>query len=71
LPIASTIYGSSECHLGVPLGVNLRSMCHPSEVSYTIMPNMAYLEFLPLDGGNAGADGASQLVELTGVEAGR
>jgi auxin responsive GH3 family protein len=66
LPIASTTYGSSECHFGV----NLQPVCDPSEVSYTIMPNMAYFEFLPLDAaGND--DGASQLVELTGVEAGR
>uniref|UniRef100_K3YCX6 Uncharacterized protein n=1 Tax=Setaria italica TaxID=4555 RepID=K3YCX6_SETIT len=64
LPIASTIYGSSECFFGI----NLRPMCDPSEVSYTIMPNMAYFEFLPLDGD--GGD-ASQLVELAGVELGR
>ncbi|CAL4925530.1 unnamed protein product [Urochloa decumbens] len=44
LPIVSTIYGSSECYIGL----NLQPMVDPSEVSYTVMPNMAYLEFLPL-----------------------
>ncbi|TVU10353.1 hypothetical protein EJB05_43877, partial [Eragrostis curvula] len=65
LPVASTLYASSECHMGI----NLRPMCHPSEVSYTIMPNMAYFEFLPVDGD--GDDESSQLVELARVEAGR
>ncbi|CAL4989761.1 unnamed protein product [Urochloa decumbens] len=66
LPVISDIYGSSECYFGI----NLRPMCDPYEVSYTIMPNMAYFEFLPMDGGGDGDD-ASQLVELAGVEAGR
>uniref|UniRef100_A0A0E0LMK7 Uncharacterized protein n=1 Tax=Oryza punctata TaxID=4537 RepID=A0A0E0LMK7_ORYPU len=63
LPIVSTSYASSECFFGI----NLRPMCDPSEVSYTIMPNMAYFEFLPV--GEA-AD-ARSLVELAGVEIGR
>ncbi|CAD6268862.1 unnamed protein product [Miscanthus lutarioriparius] len=65
LPIVSTAYFSSECSIGI----NLRPMCDPSEVSYTIMPNMAYFEFLPTD--NDDATAASQLVELPRVEAGR
>ncbi|XP_075504848.1 putative indole-3-acetic acid-amido synthetase GH3.1 [Primulina tabacum] len=43
LPKACTMYASSECYFGL----NLNPMCNPSEVSYTIMPNMAYFEFLP------------------------
>ncbi|KAK6121474.1 hypothetical protein DH2020_044782 [Rehmannia glutinosa] len=42
LPIVSINYGSSECFSGI----NLNPMCKPSEISYTIMPNMAYFEFL-------------------------
>jgi auxin responsive GH3 gene family len=65
--VASFLYASSECYFGL----NLRPMCDPSDVSYTLMPNMAYFEFLPTDtDGGDGAD-ASQLVELAGVEAGR
>ena len=65
LPFVSTAYFSSECSIGI----NLRPMCDPSEVSYTVMPNMAYFEFLPTD--NDDATAASQLVELPRVEAGR
>ncbi|RLM70235.1 putative indole-3-acetic acid-amido synthetase GH3.8 [Panicum miliaceum] len=64
LPIAFTKYVSSEC----PLGLNLHPMCDPSEVSYTILPNLAYFEFLPTDGAAATA---AELVELADVEAGR
>ncbi|KAK6147881.1 hypothetical protein DH2020_018793 [Rehmannia glutinosa] len=45
LPIVSINYGSSECFSGI----NLNPMCKPSEISYTIMPNMAYFEFLPYE----------------------
>ncbi|CAM0957784.1 unnamed protein product [Alopecurus aequalis] len=65
LPTVSSIYGSSECYFGL----NLNPMCDPSEVSYTIMPNMGYFEFLPVDA--AAAADASQLVDLARVEAGR
>jgi auxin responsive GH3 family protein len=37
-------------------------MCDPSEVSNTIMPNMAYFEFLPLDA--AGDDAGRELLVL-------
>lgn len=43
LPLACTMYASSECYFGL----NLKPMSKPSEVSYTIMPNMAYFEFMP------------------------
>ncbi|KAI8523015.1 hypothetical protein RHMOL_Rhmol13G0041800 [Rhododendron molle] len=41
--VASTSYGSSECYVGL----NLNPICDPSLVIYTIMPNMAYFEFIP------------------------
>jgi auxin responsive GH3 family protein len=68
IPIVSTIYGSSECYFGL----NLQPMSggDPAEASYTIMPNMAYFEFLPTDAASD-ATAASQLVELARVEAGR
>ncbi|KAG8642667.1 hypothetical protein MANES_12G109300v8 [Manihot esculenta] len=43
LPMASTLYASSECYCGL----NLKPMCKPSDICYTIMPNMGYFEFLP------------------------
>ncbi|CAL4904375.1 unnamed protein product [Urochloa decumbens] len=67
LPIVSRIYASSEC----ALGINLRPMCDPTEVSYTIMPNMAYFEFLPVAVEEEDSGDARQLVELARVEAGR
>ncbi|CAN6284376.1 unnamed protein product [Urochloa humidicola] len=66
LPMACTMYASSECYFGL----NLRPMCHPSEVTYTIMPNMGYFEFLLVDD-EASGDAAEQLVELARVEVGR
>ncbi|CAN6312268.1 unnamed protein product [Urochloa humidicola] len=71
LPMACTMYASSECYFGL----NLQPMCHPSEVTYTIMPNMGYFEFLPVDEATgqapAGDAAAHQLVDLARVEAGR
>ncbi|KAJ0988724.1 hypothetical protein J5N97_007080 [Dioscorea zingiberensis] len=45
LPLVSTMYGSSECYFGI----NLKPLSSPSGVSYTLLPNMAYFEFLPVD----------------------
>ncbi|XP_052203923.1 indole-3-acetic acid-amido synthetase GH3.17 [Diospyros lotus] len=44
LPLVSTMYGSSECYLGI----NLEPLCKPCDVSYTLLPNMAFFEFLPV-----------------------
>ncbi|KAG7571860.1 GH3 family [Arabidopsis suecica] len=63
LPMACTMYASSESYFGI----NLKPMCKPSEVSYTIMPNMAYFEFLP----HEVPTGKSELVELADVEVGK
>ncbi|XP_047051849.1 indole-3-acetic acid-amido synthetase GH3.8-like [Lolium rigidum] len=69
LPMVSISYASSECFFGV----NLRPLCDPSEVSYTIMPNLAYFEFLPVDDDDQEeGDGVpAVLVDLARVEAGR
>ncbi|XP_076910865.1 indole-3-acetic acid-amido synthetase GH3.6-like [Bidens hawaiensis] len=45
LPLVCTMYASSECYFGV----NLNPLCSPSEVAYTIIPTMAYFEFLPVN----------------------
>ncbi|CAH8345008.1 unnamed protein product [Eruca vesicaria subsp. sativa] len=65
LPMACTMYASSESYFGI----NLKPMCKPSEVSYTIMPNMAYFEFLPHE--HDGAADETELVELADVEVGK
>lgn len=68
LPLACTMYASSECYFGL----NLNPMCKPAEVSYTIMPNMAYFEFLPHDPATASLKTAySELVDLVDVEVGK
>ncbi|XP_062089772.1 probable indole-3-acetic acid-amido synthetase GH3.1 [Humulus lupulus] len=68
LPLACTMYASSECYFGL----NLNPMCKPAEVSYTIMPNMAYFEFLPHDPKTASSRVVdSELVDLVDVEVGK
>ncbi|XP_052157375.1 probable indole-3-acetic acid-amido synthetase GH3.4 [Oryza glaberrima] len=47
LPLACTMYASSECYFGL----NLNPMCKPSEVAYTLIPTMCYFEFLPVNSG--------------------
>ncbi|XP_065013205.1 indole-3-acetic acid-amido synthetase GH3.8-like [Musa acuminata AAA Group] len=67
LPMACTMYASSECYFGL----NLKPICDPSEVSYTIMPNMAYFEFLPHGGDGLSMGDKAQLVDLADVEVGK
>ncbi|KAL6975341.1 hypothetical protein U1Q18_024136 [Sarracenia purpurea var. burkii] len=50
LPLVCTMYASSECYFGV----NLKPLCKPSDVSYTLIPTMAYFEFLPVQRNNNG-----------------
>lgn len=45
LPLLSTMYASSECYFGI----NLTPLSAPEDVCYTLLPNMAYFEFLPVD----------------------
>ncbi|KAK4378481.1 hypothetical protein RND71_000343 [Anisodus tanguticus] len=65
LPKACTMYAASECYFGL----NLNPMCKPSEVSYTIMPNMGYFEFLPHD--PTATSSPTNLVDLVDVEVGK
>ncbi|XWS46683.1 hypothetical protein CRYUN_Cryun14cG0088900 [Craigia yunnanensis] len=44
LPLVCTMYASSECYFGV----NLKPLCDPAEVAFTLLPNMGYFEFSPL-----------------------
>lgn len=69
LPMACTMYASSECYFGL----NLNPICRPSEVSYTIMPNMAYFEFLPHEPADSFGLTSSdpQPVDLVDVEVGK
>lgn len=70
LPLACTMYASSECYFGL----NLNPMSKPSEVSYTIMPNMAYFEFLPHEPNAnrfSSRDLPLKLVDLVDVEVGK
>ncbi|XP_030532648.2 putative indole-3-acetic acid-amido synthetase GH3.9 [Rhodamnia argentea] len=46
LPLVCTMYASSECYFGV----NLRPLCDPHDVVFTLLPNMGYFEFIPLGG---------------------
>ncbi|CAN1239425.1 Indole-3-acetic acid-amido synthetase GH3.6 [Linum grandiflorum] len=59
LPLVCTMYASSECYFGV----NLNPLCKPSDVSYTLIPTMAYFEFLPKE--------QEQLVDLADVKLGQ
>ncbi|XP_073307377.1 probable indole-3-acetic acid-amido synthetase GH3.1 [Primulina huaijiensis] len=67
LPKACTMYASSECYFGL----NLNPMTNPSQVSYTIMPNMAYFEFLPHSTSGFAPDSPPKLVDLADVEIGK
>ncbi|GFZ19444.1 putative indole-3-acetic acid-amido synthetase GH3.9 [Actinidia rufa] len=44
LPLVCTMYASSECYFGV----NLKPLCDPADVAFTLLPNMGYFEFIPL-----------------------
>ncbi|KAL8530891.1 hypothetical protein ACS0TY_007789 [Phlomoides rotata] len=44
VPLICPMYASSECYFGV----NMNPLSDPSEVSFTLLPNMGYFEFIPL-----------------------
>ncbi|GAA0162314.1 hypothetical protein LIER_18431 [Lithospermum erythrorhizon] len=70
LPKPCTMYASSECYFGL----NMNPICDPSEVSYTIMPNMGYFEFLPHDPQNPvqlSRDSPPRLIDMANVEKGK
>ena len=60
LPIVCTMYASSECYFGL----NLNPLCDPSEVSYTLIPTMAYFEFCPVNRSNESANSISESASL-------
>ncbi|CAL1372076.1 unnamed protein product [Linum trigynum] len=76
LPMTCTMYASSESYFGL----NLKPMVKPSEVTYTLMPNMCYFEFMPHVAGDDDDDddvegevqsSSRNLVELADVEVGK
>ncbi|GAB4846933.1 hypothetical protein Ancab_025943 [Ancistrocladus abbreviatus] len=70
LPKVCTMYASSESFFGP----NLSPLCDPSEVCYTILPNMAYFEFIPLeDTGSVSSRSSTppRLIDLADVEVGK
>ncbi|KAF5791618.1 putative GH3 family protein [Helianthus annuus] len=70
LPKTCTMYASSECYFGL----NLTPMVKPSEVCYTIMPNMGYFEFIPHDPSNPvtiSRDQPPHLLDLADLELGK
>lgn len=62
LPLVCTMYASSECYFGI----NLNPLCKPSDVLYTLVPTMAYFEFLPVT-----RDEKQDLVDLVNVKMGQ
>ncbi|KAL6896900.1 hypothetical protein ACP4OV_007472 [Aristida adscensionis] len=70
IPLVCTMYASSESYFGI----NLRPLCSPTDVSYTILPNMAYFEFIPLEDGLLTQDDEvvenDKLVKLVDVKVG-
>lgn len=69
LPIASTMYSCSECCFGI----NLNPMSKPGDVSYTIMPNLAYFEFIPQEqhSSDTNINSNPELINLVDVEVGK
>nr|GMD31966.1 indole-3-acetic acid-amido synthetase GH3.6-like [Ipomoea batatas] len=67
LPLVCTMYASSECYFAV----NLNPLSKPSEVAYTIIPTMAYFEFLPVSRGTGVPEpNPVELVDLVDVKLG-
>ncbi|KAM0952354.1 putative GH3 family protein [Dioscorea sansibarensis] len=66
LPLACTMYASSECYFGL----NLNPMNKPNDVSYTLIPTMAYFEFLPLNRTGSAEPDHRDLVDLVNVKLG-
>ncbi|XP_043691727.1 indole-3-acetic acid-amido synthetase GH3.6 [Telopea speciosissima] len=64
LPLVCSMYASSECYFGL----NLRPLCKPSEVSYTLIPTMAYFEFLPIHRNNGVTNSISLPMSLNHKE---
>ncbi|KAF3785284.1 putative indole-3-acetic acid-amido synthetase GH3-9 [Nymphaea thermarum] len=66
LPLVSLLYASSECFFGV----NLNPFCKQEDVAYTILPNLGYFEFLPVESPESCLQSAG-LVNLADVQMGK
>lgn len=71
LPLVCTMYASSECYFGI----NLNPLCKPCEVAYTLIPTMAFFEFLPVAREDEGPEKSNtfdknDLVDLVDVKLG-
>ncbi|KAI3934670.1 hypothetical protein MKX01_012210 [Papaver californicum] len=72
LPFVGARYACSECFLGI----NLNPLCKPNEVAYTLIPTMAYFEFLPILDENQHKDNQQEqhdereLIDLANVKLG-
>ncbi|MCL7044729.1 hypothetical protein MKW94_018639 [Papaver nudicaule] len=71
LPIVCPMYVGSECGMGI----NLNPLSKPDQVSYTLIPTMAYFEFLPVhddnNNHNSPPNRVHELVDLTAVKLGQ
>ncbi|KAL3535055.1 hypothetical protein ACH5RR_003516 [Cinchona calisaya] len=68
IPLVSLPYACSE---GL-FGINMKPLCNPYDVSYTLLPHMAYYEFLPVDNhqsSNVHLEGG--IVDLANVKIGQ
>ncbi|KAK4723718.1 hypothetical protein R3W88_026497 [Solanum pinnatisectum] len=66
LPLLSADYGSSEGWVGV----NVNPKFPPEMVTYAVLPNIGYFEFLPLEENLIGMEQANSPVGLTEVKVG-
>ncbi|RZC86325.1 hypothetical protein C5167_007510 [Papaver somniferum] len=64
LPIVCARYACSEVYCGI----NLNPLCQPDQVSYTLIPTMAYFEFLPI---TSDQHDQQELIDLTAVKLGK
>ncbi|KAI3888064.1 hypothetical protein MKX03_027356 [Papaver bracteatum] len=60
LHIVSATYSLSECYCGI----NLNPLCQPNQVSYTLIPTVAYFEFLPIINDHSNKDNNNNQQEL-------
>lgn len=67
VPLMSADYGSSEGWIGA----NVNPKMPPEMVTFAVLPNIGYFEFIPLDNDQSGADNEPPPVGLTEVEIGK
>ncbi|TYH22550.1 hypothetical protein ES288_A04G137300v1 [Gossypium darwinii] len=60
IPLVSKCYASSE---GL-LGINLKPLSKPCDTCYTLVPNMAYFEFLPVHENNEEERSKKEVIEV-------